>query len=83
LNWGDPEVSCFCFRVLSLFLKGTCTLLLGQSCVLLPPADPAVLVLPGREPDGRVFYLSVGLSTRRSFFMSSCPHRRARLRELN
>lgn len=55
LNWGikNPELS-FVFRVLSLFLKGTCTLLLGQSCVLLPPLYLAMdlsylFILSGQE----------------------------------
>lgn len=55
MNWGfkNPEVRFFS-RSLSLFLKGTCTLLLGQSCVLLPPLYLAMdlsylFILSGQE----------------------------------
>lgn len=55
LNWGlkNPEFRFFS-RSLSLFLKGTCTLLLGQSCVLLPPLYLAMdlsylFILSGQE----------------------------------
>lgn len=58
LNWGlkNPEFSFCLSRSLSLFLKGTCTLLLGQSCVLLPPLYLAMdlsylFILSGQEPN--------------------------------
>ena len=61
LNWGlkNPDVWFFS-RSLSLFLKGTCTLLLGQSCVLLPPLYLAMdlsylFILSGQELNCRGF----------------------------